>query len=201
MEPLTREILDFWFGEPDDQGMPPADKVERWFKKNAEFDDEIRRRFASYLETARMGALDRWTEGDAGSVALIVLLDQFPRNIYRGDSRSFLYDKKALSLTRLLIDSGRLTGMPGIHAYFCLMPAMHAEDEAVQNEGITLFDEAAARAESPAVEQMLRAAHGYAVQHRDIIARFGRFPHRNSILGRPSTPEEEAFLQTPGSSF
>ena len=200
MEPLAESILDFWFGKLDDDGLAAESKKSCWFKKDASFDASIKRRFESYLETALMGAYDRWTSSAGGTTALIIMLDQFPRNIYRGSGKSFHWDKKALAISTKAIDDGLISELPASWAYFVLMPTMHSEDLAMQDLCVKMMESLGASHKEGA-KKMFEVALDYAIQHRDIIARFGRFPHRNELLARESTKEELSFLATKGSSF
>jgi len=200
MEPLAQGVLNFWFGPLNDVGQASPDKVKRWFIKDDAFDKEIRKHFEEYLQPAAWGALDRWNLADTGRVALLVLLDQFPRNVYRNDPKAFYFDRKALHLSLESITSQHFLRVPTSYGYFCLMPTMHAESLEAQETGIEAFHRLAAAAP---LELQETVANGliYAIKHRDIIARFGRFPHRNEILGRETSAEEAEFLQQPGSSF
>ncbi|SMF38341.1 DUF924 family protein [Pseudobacteriovorax antillogorgiicola] len=199
LEPLAQSILDFWFG-PLDQGQVAAEKSKAWFTKDAKFDKLIQQKFGSYLDIAFMGALDRWTLNPEGRTALIVLLDQFPRNIHRNSHMAWHFDKKSLALSLESIASEDYLRVPTVYGYFTLMPTMHAEDLKVQNLGIESFEKLRNRSTEP-TRPMIESAISYAIKHRDIIERFGRFPHRNQLLERESTEEELAFLQGPGSSF
>ncbi|WP_141735334.1 DUF924 family protein [Oligoflexus tunisiensis] len=199
-EPLIQSIHDLWFGELDAEGRAKPEKVRQWFTKDPAFDQTIRKRYLEYVDPAFMGALDRWTKDDAGLVALTVLLDQFPRNMFRDTPRAFAYDKKALATVGLALQDDRYLAMPALYAYFCLMPTMHSEILEVQELGLEAFTRLEQNV-SIAHKELIGTAQRYAKAHRDIIARFGRFPHRNRILGRESTPEETAFLLEPGSSF
>ena len=175
------DILNFWFYEC----LP-----EQWFKKNSEFDAMLESRFATTVEDVFARRLDNWEETEAGCLALILVLDQFTRNIFRDTPRAFSGDERALELSQKCYENGYLAN-PNIHwRQFMLMPMMHSEEIAVQDASLTLFKEYTAQTD-----------YDYAVRHRDIIARFGRFPHRNTILGRPSTDEELEFLTQPCSSF
>lgn len=199
-EPLIETIHRFWFGELDAEGRASPEKTQKWFSKDPAFDALIRKHFQEYVDPAFMGALDRWTKNDAGLVALIILLDQFPRNMFRDSTRAFAYDKKALASAFLAVQDQRYLGMPALYAYFSLMPTMHSEYLDVQELGLEAFTRLLEKVPAPH-KDMIGVAQRYAKAHRDIIARFGRFPHRNAILGRASTSEEIAFLQEPGSSF
>jgi uncharacterized protein (DUF924 family) len=175
------EILDFWFA--------PAGS-ERWFRSTPEFDALIERRFRSIIEAAAAGVLDHWATSPDGAVALCVLLDQFPRNAWRGTPRAFAYDAAARKVAGAAIAAGHDVGLPPERRLFLYLPLEHSEDLDDQERCCALT------ARLGDVEW-----HEYAKRHRAVIARFGRFPHRNGILGRVSTPEEEAFLLEPGSSF
>ena len=185
-------VLNFWFAPPGD---PEHNRTRGvWFKKDAAFDGEIRLRFEPLIEDALAGRLASWTTVD-GALAQIILLDQFTRNVFRGTARSFAGDHRALMLAQGLVAAGRDRGLPGVRRQFVYLPFEHAEDLAMQNESFRLFTDLARS------EPALADLPTWAEKHRVIIARFGRFPHRNAVLGRPSTAEEEAFLKEPGSSF
>ena len=128
LDPLVSSILDFWFGELDQDGASSSEKSSRWFKKDPEFDSSINRIYGSYLETAAMGAYDRWTSSIEGSAALIVLLDQFSRNIFRGEAKAWIFDPKALSITLMLLERGDILKAPAAYAYFMLLPTMYNTD-------------------------------------------------------------------------
>lgn len=200
MDLLAKDILQFWFGPLDEKGRAQADKMDRWFRKDPAFDEEIRRKYGEYLFPAAWGAYDRWCQNDKGRVALIIMLDQFPRNLYRNQAKAFYFDGKALFLSKESINSEHFLRVPSLYGYFSLMPTMHAESLEAQELGIQAFrrlEEAANEELKPIVADGIN----YAIRHRDIIARFGRFPHRNAILGRETTEEEAEFLKQPGSSF
>ena len=175
------EILNFWFKEC---------KPEQWFKKNEDFDQMIKNRFSSAIEDAINGKLDSWEETETGCLALIILLDQFTRNVFRDTPRAFAGDERALALSKLCFNKDYLTNLDIHRRQFMLMPMMHSENLAVQDTALPLFKKYASEKD-----------YEYAEKHRDIIARFGRFPHRNVILGRKSSNEELEFLKQPGSSF
>ena len=189
----AQEVLDFWFGAPDDpQRLLPR---QQWFVKDDAFDAGIRERFGTLIERAIAGELVHWAATPAGAVAQIVVLDQFTRNAFRGDARAFAGDARALAAAQALVASGQDRTLPGVQRQFVYLPFEHAEDLAVQREGIRLF--AQLERDEPAVGELLI----WAQRHHDIIERFGRFPHRNAALGRTSTPEELEFLRQPGSAF
>lgn len=186
-------VHDFWFGELDARGMCVEDRHRLWFGSDARTDSECRRRFGAALERALAGELDHWARDDRGLVALVVLLDQFSRNIHRGTARAFAGDARALALASAAIDSHRHLRLPAIHRVFTYLPLEHAEDLAQQSRCVQLFDELAAGGDAQ-LAQFARYAHA----HRDVIERFGRFPHRNAILGRDSSAQERHHLATHG---
>lgn len=177
------EVLAFWINAG------PA----KWFAKDETFDQEIRDRFEAVHMTGSRGELNHWADTPAGALALVVLLDQFPRNMYRGSAHAFATDPLARAIARRAVDRGDHLQVEAAVRFFLFMPFEHAEDMADQDLAVTLFKE-------------LQAATGepgnlyWAEQHRDIIARFGRFPHRNACLGRESTAEELKFLADGGFS-
>lgn len=192
MSDLVREVLEFWFGAQGDPGRNLPRKA--WFEKNAGFDEEIRRRFGATVEEAGSGRLDGLTDFADGALAVTILLDQFPRNLFRGQARAFADDAKALGTATRAIEKGFDRVLSPVERVFLYLPFEHSESLEDQVRGVALFQSV------PAVPWRAEQLD-YAVRHRDIIARFGRFPHRNAALGRASTAEELAFLQQPGSSF
>lgn len=185
---LTSAINTFWFGAADDGAYGQARR--EWFVKNPDFDAEIKQRFESTMSDAASGALDAMAESPEGAVALLVALDQFPRNVYRGDSRAFAQDKKALGIAKAALDKGFNRDVMPVMRPFLYLPFEHSENLADQDRAVELFT-------------LDRNDSGleWAIKHRDIIKEFGRFPHRNAVLGRESTPAEVQFLTQPGSSF
>jgi len=175
------DVLTFWYEE-----CTPED----WFKKDAAFDAALRERFGALHDRAAAGACDSWADSADGALALVLVLDQFSRNLYRDDPRAFAQDEKALGVARSAIAAGFDQEQPHDRRHFLYIPFEHSEILADQEEGVAHF-------ERHGDAETLR----YAIAHRDIIQRFGRFPHRNACLGRTSTDEETAFLKTPGSSF
>ena len=175
------EVLGFWFEEltPDD-----------WFGGGDEVDDRIRERFLALHEALRDDVPESWRETARGMLAAVIALDQFPRNMYRGSRQAFAADPAALALAKEGIERGLDRAMSNDQRKFLYLPFEHSEDPAVQARSVELF----ATLEN---EETL----GYALRHKEIIDRFGRFPHRNEVLGRESTPEEIEFLQEPNSSF
>ena len=199
LEPVAQSINDFWFGNIEND-IVSNEKKESWFKKDPKFDRLLEKKFADYLDVAFMGAFDRWTNEPEGLCALIVLLDQFPRNIFRGSYKSFHFDKKALATANIAIQKEAFLKVPTAMGYFMLMPTMHSESLETQELGIKSFEKLLDHAPEGS-KAMIQNAIKYAHSHKDIIAKFGRFPHRNEILERESTPEELEFLKQPGSSF
>jgi uncharacterized protein (DUF924 family) len=205
------EVLAFWFAPSPSPSGPPEDgtPVRKWFTKSAAFDAEIHERFGADIAKALDGGLEDWARmppGDARTtLAYVVLLDQMTRNTFRGSPRAFAGDARALAATLGAVDSGLDRALGWLERYVLYMPTMHAEDRGAQARGVDLFraagEEAAAAGAPEGLVAVLRSAHDYAVRHRVIVDRFGRFPHRNAVLGRPSTEEEIAFLKEPGSSF
>lgn len=186
------KVLDFWFGTPESEGY--CQPRQAWFVKKAAFDLEVRSRFLPTYQQAAAGALDAWQDTPKGFLALIILLDQFPRNMFRNTPQSFATDAQALSLARKAIARHFDRELCFVQRWFLYLPLEHSENLQHQNECVRLFSQLAEEGdENSPVE--------WAQRHRAVIAQFGRFPHRNKILGRENTPEEEAFLQQPGSSF
>jgi uncharacterized protein (DUF924 family) len=194
MPDASTAILDFWFGELDAAGMPSPDRHALWFKSSAETDRRCRQLFGAQVAQAIAGELDHWIEDDRGLVALVLLLDQFTRNLFRGLPRAFSGDQRALAIARDSIANGRHQSLPAIHQVFLLLPLEHCEKLEIQEECVALFGALAATTGNHRIGDFRR----YAIAHRDVIARFGRFPHRNAILGRQSTQAELAHLEKHG---
>ena len=186
-------VLDFWFGAPGSREFGSARNV--WFSKDAAFDATIRERFGALVERALRGELEAWADEPRSALAQILLLDQFTRNAYRGTARSFAGDARALAAATRMVGSRQDEALAPFMRAFVYLPFEHAEGLAMQDEAIRLFTRLVG--EAPEHADMLDYAH----RHRDVIERFGRFPHRNEILGRQSTAEEIAFVKRPGSGF
>jgi uncharacterized protein (DUF924 family) len=192
------EILQFWFG--DQRFGDGAEKTQQfWFAKNPAVDREIRDRFGPLLQPAREGTLG-WQDTPRGRLAMILLLDQFSRNIFREAAEAFAYDPAALALSLEGLAQGDDRPCGLFERAFFYLPLEHAEDPACQQRSVALFRSLLEEAPEP-LRKTFASFYDYAERHREIIARFGRFPHRNALLERVSTPEEQAFLQQPGSSF
>jgi uncharacterized protein (DUF924 family) len=191
------DVLDFWFGAP-----PLAPRPE-WFRKSEAFDARVRERFAPLVEQALAGDLPApWHATPAGRLAQIILLDQFTRNLFRGSARAFAGDERALALATAMVGSGEHATLHPLQRWFVYLPFEHAEQLALQDQSVRLFGElAAGAAEGSELAASLHDALDYAHRHRDVIQRFGRYPHRNAALGRQSSPQEQAWLQQPGSGF
>jgi uncharacterized protein (DUF924 family) len=194
-------VLSFWFDELEPNGLAKKDVSARWYRKNPVFDEEIRTRFGELHERAAKGELDGWTKTPDGRLALVIVLDQFSRNLFRDDPKTYALDEKAQRIALEGIEQGLHRTLPSAKAQFLLMPLMHAENLELQNRCVDLFREVGEIATDEDAKSAANGARQFAVGHRDIIARFGRFPHRNTIIGRASTPEEVEFLKQPGSSF
>ena len=189
----ARCVLDFWFGEPGSPGYGQA-RTE-WFRKNDWFDAEIARRFGPMIEQALGGELREWENDAWSALARILLLDQFPRNVFRNIPRAFAGDTLALDAARAMVATGQDEVLLSVQRGFAYMPYEHSEHLRDQDESVRLYTKLATVA--PETSDMLDYAH----RHRAVIARFGRFAHRNAVLGRASSVEELAFLQAPGSRF
>lgn len=175
------EVLRFWFEELS---------TDDWFGGGDAVDDRIRERFRELHEALRSHVPESWRTSARGMLAAVIALDQFPRNMYRGDPQAFAADRVALALAEEAIERGFDREMSNDERRFLYLPFEHSEDPAVQARSVELF---ATVDDDESLE--------YAVRHKEIVDRFGRFPHRNDVLGRESTPEETEFLKEPGSSF
>ena len=186
------KVLDFWFG-PD-----PAAYAERgkslWFVKRLDVDEEIRRRFGALHARAVKRELDDWCDTSEGCLALVIVLDQFSRNLYRDSAQAFAADTQAREIANRAIERGFDSTLTPLQRGFLYLPFEHSESLADQQRSMQLFE---GLRDFPETVEMAR----YAQLHYDVIKRFGRYPHRNKILGRPSTGEELQFLSQPGSSF
>jgi uncharacterized protein (DUF924 family) len=183
----------FWFGELNDKGLSGAEFQSLWFKKSEVTDQRIQERFGDLIQQAVAGQLNDWVTTDHGLVALIILLDQFTRNVCRNSPSAFSADPLALKLALQAVDNGRHLDLPAIHRVFLYLPLEHSEDLAIQEKCVALFEELV-----KSVGLGVEGFAGYATAHRDVIARFGRFPHRNAILDRDSSKEELEYLATHG---
>jgi uncharacterized protein (DUF924 family) len=195
----TNEVLSFWFADPQ-TGLANFDQWRKaWFIKDAAFDQQMRDRFLPTYEQAAAGKLDCWQESPAGSLALVLVLDQFPRNMFRGDPKAFATDHKALGTTQGAIAKNFHQQLKPLQQLFLYLPLEHSENLEHQNQCVALFHRLIA--DHPGLGKEFEDTYSYAVRHQAVIERFGRFPHRNEILGRETTPAEAEFLKQPGSSF
>jgi len=188
----VKDILDFWFaGGPDEHRLA-------WFKRDDGFDAEIRVRFGAFVVPGREGALDSWTATPEGALALLILLDQFPRNMFRGSPEAFASDARALQLAQRVVLAQRMDlALTPTQRLFLYLPFEHAESLAAQDVSVALFEGLRDHPEHAAPKGTIE----YAWAHRAVIARFGRFPHRNAVVGRVSTAGEAAYLAKPGAGF
>jgi uncharacterized protein (DUF924 family) len=176
------DVLGFWFAEG---------REEQWFATGEAFDGAVRRTLLSHLEAARLGKYDDWRREPRGCLALVILFDQVPRNVFRGTPRAFIHDAAAREVTRHALALGFDRALGPVERVFLYLPLEHSEDLKDQQDCVRLV----------AVLENAAEFLSYAERHRDVIARFGRFPHRNAVLGRESSEEELEFLQQPNSSF
>jgi uncharacterized protein (DUF924 family) len=193
-------VLEYWFGTVDLAADAIPSTTKLWFGGGPAVDDEIRQRFGALIESAGTGKIDDWAETPKGALALIVLLDQFTRNVFRGTPKSFAFDRKAREIAKAAIERGHDRACPAIMRTFFYLPLEHSEDLGDQNASVEKM-RAAAETTSGELRKFMDMGVDYAIRHQRIIERFQRFPHRNAILGRESTAEELAFLKEPGSSF
>ena len=192
MDAIAQDVLDFWFGAP---GLPERGrKRDVWFRKDAAFDDAIRARFGTAVATAIAGDFADWDANAEGTLAHVLLLDQFTRNVFRDTPRAFAGDAQALAVADAAIARGFDRALDPFGRWFLYLPFEHAEDADMQRRSLALFGELARETGDPIPLE-------WAQKHADVIFRFGRYPHRNAILGRASTPEEAAFLALPDSRF
>lgn len=196
----AEQVLDFWFGACGADGSLDPVKQKMWFGNGRQYDAEIRQTFGALHERASRGELDEWAATPRGRMALVILLDQMSRHIHRGTPRAFAQDPAAqkLALDGVNEDADREL-IPAQRAFFYI-PFEHAEDLELQRLGVRCLD-GLARTVAPAARKDYESYLDYSQRHRNIVERFGRFPHRNAILGRVSTPDEIEFLKQPGTSF
>lgn len=191
MTATPREILDFWFD--------PA-SATHWFAGNVALDELLRRRFADTLARASDGQLQAWALEPEGWLALLLVLDQFPRNLHRDDRRAWQHDASAQRLALSGIARGDDRKLPALQRVFAYLPLEHAEDMGLQDLSVAAFEALLSEA-APDEQARFAEFRDYARRHRAVMARFGRFPHRNALLGRGSTPAERDYLSRPGAGF
>ncbi len=187
-------VLDFWLGDDFASGWPSRDMGKQWFGGSVELDQQIAQRFGAAVTQALGGGLSDWEDQPLSRLALVILLDQFPRNMYRGKAQAFAGDERAQALVTDALAQGLHTQLPWVGRMFLYMPLMHAEDLVLQEEGVRRFRELAGEVPED-LRVTLTSSLRFAEQHRDIIARLGRFPYRNNALGRTNTALEFEFLK------
>ena len=193
-------VLEFWFGPPASGAEVAAQKRNLWFGKSPANDQAVIDRFTATLADASAGRLDHWTNTPRGRLALVIVLDQFPHHIHRDRPQAFATDSQALALSLEALAANEDRQLAPIERVFLYLPLEHAESIELQERSVALYEKLAREAvadERSLFENFL----DYAIRHRDVVARFGRFPHRNDILGRASSAEEVEFLKQPGSRF
>ena len=190
---LSADILDFWLSDGMALGWPSSDLNKRWFSGGAALDEEVRGRFDQAVHQALQGKLTPWEKPLHSRLALVILLDQFSRNVFRGTAQAFAGDARARQLTLQTLAQQEDCQLPWVGRVFLYMPLMHAEDLAAQNKCVACFAQLLADAPA-ALKPKLQGNLDFAIEHQGIIARFGRFPYRNVVLGRTSTAEETDFL-------
>ena len=195
-------VLAFWLGTARSSNAQAIAVKQQWITKSDAFDARIKAQFEPTVQAAMAGQLDSWADEAWSCLALLVVLDQFTRNIYRGTPQSFAGDAKALATAQRAIAQGLDQQLPAVTRIFFYLPLEHAEDLALQAQSVNAFAQLVQHNPSPAdVHDVLVGTLDYAHRHRAVIQQFGRFPHRNTILGRSSTPQELAYLAQPGAGF
>lgn len=193
--PAATDLLHFWFGDPTDPASGYGQPRQNWFQKSAEFDVALRDRFGPLQARAAAGDLDPWQQAPRPCLALLLLLDQLPRNLFRGQPASFATDPQARAVAYYALAQGWDAQLLPVERAFVYLPLEHSETLADQQQSVALFAKLATQ------HPELASYHDYALRHQEVIACFGRFPHRNAVLARASTPAEVTFLQQPGSRF
>jgi uncharacterized protein (DUF924 family) len=193
----SQEVLDFWLGDAAISPDHARQQKKLWYRSSAEIDQEIETRFADLHRRAAAGELEDWQQSPEGSLALVIVLDQFSRHLYRGEPGAFAYDALALKVAR---DCPEPKSLPLIARAFLLHPFEHAEDPETQQESVQQFEQLLADADEP-WQNLMANFLTHAKEHADIVLKFGRFPHRNPILGRQNTPEEDTYLASSGKTF
>ena len=193
-------VLSFWLGEVPLCNAAALEKRAMWFSKSEALDAEIAHRFGDDVLDAQAGEYDHWAQTAEGTLALLILLDQFTRNIWRGQPASFAGDAKALAVAKRALAQGRDAQVCPVARIFFYLPLEHAEDMACQDASVAAFEHLAAKADAQ-TQALFQMTAEYAHKHREVIAQFGHFPHRNRMLGRTSTAAEEVYLAQPGAGF
>lgn len=200
LNPGFEDVLNFWFDAADSSPQAAKSLGKLWFRASRKTDDKIKHRFGSLLSQGIAGDLDEWRHTSRGRLALIIVLDQFSRNIFRGTPMAFAQDEHALLLAEEGIANAMDRSLLVVERVFFYMPFQHAENLQVQDRSVQLFNELKSQTRDE-FKQIVDGSARYAEEHRNIVVRFGRFPHRNEILRRPSTSEELAFLNTDKRSY
>jgi len=193
-------ILEFWFGDCTRDPAQADARGSFWFGGSDAADAEVRERFGAAIEAAARGELARWVDEPRSALALVVLLDQFPRNVWRGSARAFAHDHQALETVRRALAADHLARLAPIEQAFLILPLQHCEEVDAQRESVGLSEQIA-RSAPGAWRPLLDYYTDFARQHLALIERFGRFPHRNQALGRATTAEERAYLERGGATF
>jgi len=194
------DIVQFWFADALETPEQAKARAKLWFSRNNEFDREIERRFGGLPALAMRGGLSAWKENSTSALALIIVLDQFPRNLFRGMAQAFAFDDFARDVALDAISKGFDKALDPLEATFLYLPLEHAEDIGLQERSVALFERLVERA-PPDLTALFESFADYARRHREVVRRFGRFPHRNAVLGRESTTEEVAYLESGGDRF
>jgi len=189
------EVLSYWIGQAADDAAIAGSKTKLWFMSSPAADDKLRELFGELLKVAEQGKLESWATDPRGSLALVILLDQFSRNLYRGTAKAFANDAAALDLSRKLVENGQHRDLKTIERVFLYLPFEHAESAELQQQSVELF-QALIKDSEPKWHPQLEAFTDHAIEHQNIIIRFGRFPHRNAVLGRTNTVEEKLYLES-----
>ena len=200
-DPRIAQVLDYWFGDATQLGIPGVEKaMDLWFGGTDAIDRDIEKRFLPLMDQAALGRLDPWARTPRGTLAIIVLLDQFSLNVYRDQPRSFTQAHRALPYALAAIRNGQHLKLEPLQRTFVYLPLEHAEDIYLQNEALELFSQLVDDVEE-AQRPMFESFLDFAERHQRVIKRFGRFPDRNPILGRVHMPEEEAYMRNGGPDF
>ena len=204
LDPRLSQVLEYWLGAEFPDNASALTRQQLWFTKSETTDEEIRKLFGGLLQEALMGKLDgEALEQPLGMLAVLIVLDQFTRNAYRGTAKSFAGDERALALALKAIDLGWDTdeSIPTVARIFMYLPLEHSEDRLMQEHSVVAFEQLHQEAATPELREFFATTLDYAIRHREVIAQFGRFPHRNAMLGRESTASERDYLSKPGAGF
>ena len=204
LDPRLSQVLEYWLGAEFPDNASALTRQQLWFTKSETTDEEIGKLFGGLLQEALMGKLDgEALEQPLGMLAVLIVLDQFTRNAYRGTAKSFAGDERALALALKAIDLGWDTdeSIPTVARIFMYLPLEHSEDLLMQEHSVVAFEQLHQEAATPELREFFATTLDYAIRHREVIAQFGRFPHRNAILERESTASEREYLSQPGAGF